>query len=165
MRLGLWLGVRAVIAAVALVVGSQTAGGIGTAVVVTSIAVLGYVALLALHVTTLRLEVVPDELHLRSALLRRTYRLARGAVTRLHVPPRGFFGTQLGGFGVEVGFGRMQSGEEVDVVRLSPGESLIVVPTTGRRLALRPADDEALIRALLEAATGRLRAGDQPRSR
>lgn len=166
LRLGAWLGLRGGVAAIALAVGSQTAGGIGTAVVVASVVVLGYVAVLALHVGTVRLEVIPHEIGVRSALLRRTYRLARGPVTRLHVPKRGVFGTQLGGFGMEVGFGRTPAGEEVDVVRLSATESLIVVPTTGRRLAVRPADEEDLVEALLEAAPAREpRSAGQPRSR
>ncbi len=122
-------------------------------------AVCAYVMLLAAHVITARVEILPDEIHVTSLLWKRQYRLARGAVTRLHVPRRfGFFAAQLSGFGIELGEGRTEDGEPVDVVRLSPAGTLILVPTVGRRVALKVVDEDRLVGAL-EWAAG------QPRSR
>jgi hypothetical protein len=122
-------------------------------------AVSAYVVLLTAHVITARVDVLPDELHVTSLVWRRRYRLARGPVTRLHVPQRfGFFAAQLSGFGIEMGEGRTDRGEPVDVVRLSPGGTLILVPTVGRRVAIKVADEDRLVAALRWAA-------GQPRSR
>lgn len=152
-RVAVWLGVRLVIGLVAVLVGGGSPGLLGSLVAVGGSAVCVYVVILAAHVITARVEVMPDELHVASVLWRRRYRLARGAVTRLHVPQRrGFFRTQLGGFGIELGEGTTDSGEPVDVVRLAPGSTLILVPTVGRRVALKVADENALVRALEWAA-------------
>ena len=152
-RVAVWLGLRFVIGVVAIVVGAGTPGLLGSLVAVGGSAVCAYGIVLAAHVFTARVEVVPDELHVTSLLWRRRYRLARGAITRLHVPPRGgFFEAQLGGFGIELGEGTTDAGEPVDVVRLSPGSTLILVPTVGRRVALKVADEDQLVRALEWAA-------------
>jgi hypothetical protein len=156
LRIAAWLGLRGVIGAVGVIVGLQTPGVIGMAVVVVGSAVLMYVAALVVHVLTIRLELYPDEAHAASALTRRRYRLARGPITRLHIPPRrGSFATQLGGFGVELGLGRTSGGESIDVLRFSAGSSVIMIPCTGVRLAVAPASEESLIRSLTAAASHR----------
>lgn len=154
-RLIAWLGVRLVIAEVGLVVGLQTPGMIGTAVTVAGAAVLGYVVLLALHVLSIRLEIRPGEVRVASLLYRRTYPMQPGEVTRLRVAPRkGIFGTQLGGFGIELGPGRAASDETVDVLRLAPVESLVLIPAIPRRLAVVPSSERVLLRALEAGAAG-----------
>ena len=156
-RLAAWLGVRGAIGVVGLIVGLQTPGMIGTAVTIVGTGVLLYVLGLAIHVITVRIELYPDELHVVSSLIRRRYRLARGAITRMQVGARrGSFGTQLGGFGVEVGLGRASGGEAVDVVRLAPRSSVIMVPCEGPRLAIAPSSEESLIDALESATGGRV---------
>jgi hypothetical protein len=152
-RLLLWLGFRLVVGEIGIVVGIRAPGAIGVAVTVAGVAVLLYVILLALHVLSLRLEVHPGEVRVASVLVRRRYRLVRGAVTRMKAPAgRALFGTQLGGFGIELGLGRATPDESVDVIRLAPVRSMIMVPSEGNRLAVAPSSERRLLRALQVAA-------------
>jgi hypothetical protein len=152
-RLLLWLGVRLVIAEIGVVVGLQTPGAIGTTVTVAGLAVLGYVVLLALHVLSLRLEIRPGEARVTSMLVRRRYRLVDGEVTLVRTAPgRASFGTQLGGFGIEIGLGRAASDESVDVVRLAPVATMILIPSSHTRLVIAPSSRRILVRALQAAA-------------
>jgi hypothetical protein len=158
-RIIAWLGIRLVIAEVGLVVGLQTPGAIGIAVTLAGVTVLGYVVLLTLHVLSLRLEIRPGEVRVVSLLVRRPYPIQPGPVTRMRVEPRkGIFGTQLGGFGIEIGLGRAPtgdaSGESVHVVRLAPVSTLIVIPSSPTRLAVVPSSEPKLLRALERAAEG-----------
>lgn len=141
------------IAEIGLVVGLQTPGTIGVAVTLAGVTVLCYVVLLTLHVLSLRLEIRRGEVRVASVLVRRRYPVRPGPVTRLRVEPRkGIFGTQLGGFGIEIGLGHSPSAESVDVVRLAPVSSLIVVPSSPTRLAVVPSSERTLLRALELAA-------------
>lgn len=152
-RLLLWLGFRLIVGEIGIVVGMRAPGAIGVAVTAAGVAVLVYVILLALHVLSLRLEVHPGEVHVASVLVRRRYRIVRGAVTRMQAPPgRAAFGTQLGGFGLEIGLGRAGPDESVDVVRLAPVPSMIMIPSQGHRLAVAPSSERRLLRALQAAA-------------
>jgi hypothetical protein len=154
-RIIAWLGLRLVVAEVGLVVGMQTPGSIGLAITLAGVAVLGYVILLTLHVLSLRLEIHPGEVRVTSILVRRRYPVQAGAVTRLRVEPRkGILGTQLGGFGIEIGAGRTPAAESVDVVRLAPVASLILIPTRPARLAVVPSSERTLLRALELGAEG-----------
>lgn len=110
--------------------------------------VLAYVVLLAFHVLSLRLEIRPREVRVASLLVRRRYFLEDGPVARVRVEPkRGVFNTQLGGFGVEIGAGQ-SNGEPVDVVRLAPVATTLMLPTRPRRLAVVPSSESALRQAL-----------------
>lgn len=153
-RLLLWLGFRLVIGEVGIVVGLRAPGAIGLAVTAAGIAVLLYVVLLALHVLSLRLEVHPGEVRVASVLVHRRYRLVRGAVTRMTAPRgRALFGTQLGGLGLEIGVGRAAATDEaVDVIRLAPVGSMIMIPAQGNRLAVAPSSERRLLLALHAAA-------------
>ena len=146
-------------------IGLGTPGTIGIAVTAAACVVIGYVVLLAVHVLSLRLEIRPGEVRVASILVRRRYELEPGPVTRLEVEPkRGVFGTQLGGFGVEIGAGRSPDGP-VDVVRLAPVSTTLVLPTRPRRLAVVPSSEMKLRRALRAAegvATGLRPTEDQP---
>ena len=118
-----------------------------------SVIVLAYVALLAIHVLSLRVEVFPGEVHVAALPIRRRYHLTGERPTRLHPPPaQGWFSTQLGGFGVEIGLGRLRE-QEIVVVRLAPRTDVVVIPCVEARLAIAPSSDERLIRAV-EAARG-----------
>lgn len=119
-----------------------------------SVIVLAYVALLAIHVLSLRVEVVPGEIHVAALPIRRRYHLTDEPPTRLHPPPaQGWFRTQLGGFGIEIGLGRLRE-QEIVVVRLAPRTDVVVIRCAEGRLAIAPSSDERLIRAV-EAAQGR----------
>jgi uncharacterized membrane protein YtjA (UPF0391 family) len=152
-RLLLWLGFRLVVSEIGIVVGVRAPGAIGVAVTAAGVAVLLYVILLSLHVLSLRLEVHPGEVRVTSILVRRRYRLVRGAVTRLPAPRgRALFGTQLGSFGLEIGLGTAGPDESVDVIRLAPVTSMIMIPSDGNRLAVAPSSERRLLRALGTAA-------------
>lgn len=147
-RIILWLVLRLAVAEIALVIGLRTAGTIGVALTVTGAVVFAYVILLALHVLTLRIEIRPREVRVASLVLRRRYALEGGSVARIRVEPkRGVFNTQLGGFGVEIGAGQAD-GEPVDVVRLAPVATAMMLPTRPRRLAVVPSSESALRQAL-----------------
>ena len=149
----LWLGFRLVVGEIGIVVGIRAPGAIGVAVTAAGVAVVLYVTLLALHVLSLRLEVHPGEVRVSSVLVRRRYRLVRGTVTRMEAPPgRAMFGTQLGGLGLEVGLGRASPNESVDVIRLAPVRTMIMIPSDGNRLAVAPSSERRLLRALQAAA-------------
>jgi uncharacterized membrane protein YtjA (UPF0391 family) len=154
-RLLLWLGFRLAVGEIGVLVGVRVPGAIGIAVTAAGVAVLLYVILLALHVLSLRMEVHSGEVRVTSVLVRRRYRLVRGAVTRMRAPRgRALFGTQLGGFGLEIGLGRAGAGEAIDVIRLSPAASMILVPSDGNRLAVAPSSERRLLRALQAAGQG-----------
>lgn len=148
-RIIAWLGVRLAVGELAVIVGLATPGAIGFAVTVAGAVVLGYVTLLGLHVLSLRLEVTHDEIRVASALLARRYLLEEAPVARLSVPARkGVFHTQLGGFGIEIGHGRAPDGRTVDVVRLAPVASMLLVPASPRPVAVAPLAERSLLRAL-----------------
>ena len=152
-RLLLWLGFRLIVGEIGIVVGLRAPGAIGLAVTAAGIAVLLYVILLAVHVLSLRLEVHPGEVRVASVLVRRRYRLGRGPVKRITAPKgRALFGTQLGGLGLEIGVGRAATDESVDVIRLAPVGSMIMIPAQGNRLAVAPSSERRLLLALQAAA-------------
>ena len=147
-RIILWLVLRLAVAEIALVIGLRTGGTIGLALMLAGGIVLAYVIFLALHVLSLRIEIWPGEVRIASLLVRRRYVLHDGLVSRIRVEPRrGVFSTQLGGFGIEIGAG-VASGEPVDVVRLAPVASTLMLPTRPRRLAVVPSSESALRQAL-----------------
>jgi hypothetical protein len=151
-RLIAWLLVRIAIGEVGLVVGLNTVGTIGTLVTIVSIVVLAYVALLAIHVLSLRIKVYPGQIHAAAFPFRRRYHLTGEPAIRLHPPPKqGWFRTQLGGFGIEIGLGRIRE-EELMVIRLAPRTDVVLVPCRETRLAVAPSSEEKLLRALEEAA-------------
>ena len=160
-----WLGMRLFIAEIALIVGVQAAGTVRVLIVAAGAVVLGYAALLALHALSLRLLIFPAEVRVASLVLRRNYRLARDAPKRQIVAARrGAFQSQLGNFGIELGRGRMPSGEPVDIVRLSPLPSVIVIRCVGIWLAVVPSSEQALLSALNRARLGEPQAheGQEP---
>lgn len=138
----LWLGMRLFVAEVALVVAVRTPGTVGGAVMVVALVVLAYAVLLAIHVLSLRLFVSPMTIEARSLIWRRRYQRA-GPPHRLAVRPgRGAFGTTLGALGIELGRGHIQS-EAVEVIRLAPLDSVVLVPCEGITLAISPSSARA----------------------
>jgi hypothetical protein len=140
-----------VIAEVGLIVGLQTPGTIGLAVIVASLTVLGYVILIAIHALSLHVEIVEGEVHVVSLLVRRRYRFLGGA-SRMTTPRRrGAFGTRIGSYGIELGLGRVGGQTEVEVVRLSPEASVVLIPCREGQLAVAPSSESRLLRALERA--------------
>jgi hypothetical protein len=151
-----WLGIRLFVAEIALIVGLESTGTIRLTVLVLSAVVLAYATLLAIHALSLRLLIFPQEVRVSSHLLRRRYRLEPGDATRHQVSAkRGAFKSQLGNFGIELGRGRMPSGEPVDVVRLAPLPSMIVIRCVSILLAVAPSSERALLTALDRARLSR----------
>jgi hypothetical protein len=143
--------VRLVIAEVAFIVGVQTPGAIAIAVILASLAVLGYVILIAIHALSLRIEVISSDVHVASLLVRRRYRLLGGARRMATLRRRGVFGTRIGSFGVELGLGRIEGRTAVEVVRLSPEASVVLIPCREGQLAVAPSSETRLLRALERA--------------
>jgi hypothetical protein len=147
-----WLGMRLFIAEIALIVGLESTGTIRLTVLVLSAVVLVYALLLAIHALSLRLLIFPEEVGVSSYLLRRRYRIEQGdAISHPVARKRGAFKSQLGNFGIELGRGRMPSGEPVDIVRLAPLPSVVVIRCVSILLAVAPSSERALLTALDKA--------------
>lgn len=89
----------------------------------------------------------------------RRYALAPGPVTRVRLT--GAMASRLrprsGGFGWGIGRARLRDEEDIDLVRLAPTATAILVPTESIRLAIAPAVDQELLDALAAAAEARQR--------
>ncbi len=118
----------------------------------------GLAAILALRVVTIlltvRLDVEVAAVHVRWAGGERRYPLARGAVTRVVVRGEGASSLRprFGGFGWAVGPALLRGEERIEVVRLAPTATVILVPTQRGRLAVAPASEGDLLSALAAAA-------------
>lgn len=103
---------------------------------------------------TIRLDVEVSSIHFHWVGGERRYALVRGPVTRVAltgpkaVPLRAWFGA----FGWTIGRASLRGEERIQIVRLAPTESLILVPTEGIRLAIAPRSESDLIGALTAAA-------------
>ena len=110
-------------------------------------------------VLSVRLEV--EEAAVRVAWLggERTYTLSPGPVTRVRL--RGANASRLRGdwrlVGGQLGSARLRDDERIEVVRLAPTATAILVPTDRGRLAIAAADEAALLAALAQAAHARQR--------
>lgn len=109
---------------------------------------------LGLILLTIRLDVEVSSIHFHWVGGERRYALVRGPVTRVAltgskaVPLRAWFGA----FGWTIGRASLRGEERIQIVRLAPSESLILVPTEGIRLAVAPRSESDLIGALTAAA-------------
>lgn len=126
----------------------------GLAITVASVAVLVYVVLLATYVLSLRVELRPGEIWLVAGPMRRRFQLIDAPMTRLHVTARrGQFGTTLGGFGIELGASVDDQGRPIEVVRLAPDPTIVIVPCQRVRLAIVPSSEKRLVTAVAAAVT------------
>ncbi|MGI8657774.1 MAG: hypothetical protein ACR2K4_03250 [Candidatus Limnocylindria bacterium] len=154
-----WLLFRLAVGEIGAVVGLSTPGILGTTVTIASTAVLLYVAALSVHVLSLRIEVHPGEVHAVAWPVRHRYRVAGGHAERFRSPlKRRSFGTALGSFGLEIGPGLIGGRDEVDVIRLDPAASIVLVRAGATRLAIAPSSEAQLRRALQAAG---VTVGDQ----
>ncbi len=152
---------------VALLVGGATiAAGLlllpGTAGLAVA-AAGGLLVLLALAgaVVALSVRLEVEEAAVRVAWLggERIYALSPGPVTRVRL--RGESASKLRGgrrlLGGQLGTARLRDDERIEIVRLAPTATAILVPTDRGRLAIAAADEAALLDALSHAARARQR--------
>ena len=148
------VGVGAI--AVGLLVGSGTLGlilaGLGAVLVVAAVAVA--ILLLSVH-----LEV--EEAAVRLVWLggHRRYPLVPGPVTRvpLRGPRASKLRPRLGALGWGIGSARLRDEEDIELIRLAPTPSAILIPTERGRVAIAAAREEELLEALARAAQARQR--------
>lgn len=92
----------------------------------------------------------------------RVYPLSAGPVTRVRL--RGTNASRLRArsrvLGWGIGRARLRGHESIEVVRLAPTATAILVPTERGRLAIAPASDDHLLEALSRAARARQRLAD-----
>ncbi|HEX5397331.1 MAG TPA: hypothetical protein VFX74_09640, partial [Candidatus Limnocylindria bacterium] len=144
MLLGVGTGVAAVL----------VGGWAGIALGLAGVATFALGLWLWLILLTIRLDVEVSSIHLHWLGGERRYALVRGPVTRVAltgpkaVPLRAWFGA----FGWTIGRARLRGEERIQIVRLAPTDSLILVPTEGIRLAVAPRSESDLIAALTAAA-------------
>lgn len=146
--LAIGLGMATV--AVAVLLGGWTGIGLGLAGLLT-VALATWLAAILL---TVRLDVEVSAVRVHWMGGERRFSLVRGPVTRvvLRGPDAVPFRARFGAFGWVIGRGTLRRDERIEVVRLAPTDTVIVVPTEGRRLALAPRSEGELIEALTLAA-------------
>jgi hypothetical protein len=123
-------------------------------------ALLALVALgFAVRIASVRLEVEESAVRLHWLGGERRYPLAPGPVTRVRL--RGEQASRLRARSRWLGWGlgraRLRDEEDIEVVRLAPTPTVILVPTERGRLAIAPASEDELIDALSRAARARQR--------
>lgn len=142
------------------VLGPQNTGEPGwyAAIVAAGVAVLVALAVTA-RLLSIRLDVEEAAVHFHRLGGSRRYSLAPGPVTRVRL--RGENASRLRArsrwLGWEIGRARLRDEEDVDVVRLAPTATVILVPTDRGRLAIAAQSEEELIDALSRAARARQR--------
>lgn len=142
------------------ILGPMVAGQLSWIALVAGGALLAVIGLLlAALLLSVRLDVEEAAVRVRSLGRERIYALVPGPVTRVRL--RGEHASKLrirtGVFGWAVGRGRLRGEEEIEIVRLAPTATAILVPTERGRLAIAPASEAELIEALSRAARARQR--------
>ncbi|HET6380990.1 MAG TPA: hypothetical protein VFH63_08190, partial [candidate division Zixibacteria bacterium] len=144
-----------VLIAVAGAVGGVLVGGTpGIGLVAGAVVIAAVAAYLAVVPFTIRLDVEVATLRLRWLGGERTLTLARGAVTRVRLS--GEDGARLrprfGFLGWALGSARLHDEETIQLVRLAPTPTIILVPTDRGRFGIAPASEPQLVEALTAAA-------------
>lgn len=131
--------------------------GLGVAVVGALLALIGLVAMATLR--SIRLDVEEAAVRVRWIGGERVYGLVPGPVTRVRL--RGADASRLRAaprlLPWQFGTGRLRGEETVEVVRLAPTRTAILVPTDRGRLAIGAANEDVLLDALSRAARARQR--------
>jgi hypothetical protein len=134
--------------------GVQLGDVMGIGLVAAGLVVAALSIALATMLLSVRLDVEIATLRLRWLGGERRYTLVRGPVTRVAL--RGSEAARLrprfGALGWALGRARLRGNEVVDVVRLSPSASMILVPTDRGRVGVAPASEQQLLAALAAAA-------------
>ena len=117
---------------------------------------------LAARRLSVRLEVEEAAVHVRWLGGGRIYPLSPGPVTRVRLRGDDPSRLQLRGGPLHIGVGaaRLRDEEEIEVVRLAPTATGILVPTERGRLLIGAASEDALLSALSRAAQARQRLED-----
>lgn len=152
--LGLLAGLAAIGGGLLLVPGTLglVVAGAGAALAV--LAVVGFALPLSV-----RLEIEESAVRVSWLGGERIYVLSPGPVTRVRL--RGENASSLRGgrrlLGGQFGSARLRGEEQIDVVRLAPTATAILIPTDRGRLAIAAASEELLLDALSHAARARQR--------
>lgn len=154
--------VLAVAGAGAVVTGIVLGGGVlGIALVVLGAIVMALAVGGAIVLWSVRLDIEEAAVRLSWLGGRRRYPLVAGPVTR--VPLRGERASKLrprlGALGWGIGSARLRDEEDIELIRLAPTSSAILVPTEKGRVAIAAAREEDLLDALARAAQARQRQG------
>ena len=138
---------------------SVVGGTLGVALVALGAVVTAMAVVAAAILLSVRLELEESAIHLRRLGGRRSYDLAPGPVTRVRLHGEGSSRLRATRSlpGWQLGPARLRGDEPVEVVRLAPTPTAILVPTHRGRLAIAPADEQALLAALADAARARER--------
>jgi len=152
--LALLAGVGAIAGGLLLVPGVAGLAVAGFGAVVAALAVFGVIRPLSV-----RLEIEESAVRVSWFGGEQIYILSPGPVTRVRL--RGENASSLRGgrrlLGGQLGSARLRDEEQVEVVRLAPSTTAILVPTDRGRLAIAAADEELLLDALSLAARARQR--------
>ena len=158
--LGLVAGAAAIGAGLLLVPGATGVAIVGLGGVVVLGALIGALVLLSV-----RLDIEEAAVCLGWLGGERIYPLSPGPVTRVRL--RGEDASRLRAsprlLPWQLGPGRLRGEEDVEVVRLAPTSTAILVPTERGRLAIAAADEAGLLEALSRAARARQRLEDLTR--
>ena len=122
--------------------------------------VLGLIGIvLAAWLVSIRLDVEEAAVRVHWLWGERVYGLVPGPVTRVRLrgEQASAMRTRTGLFGWAVGRARLRGAETIQVIRLAPTATAILVPTDRGRLAIAPASEADLIDALSRAARARQR--------
>jgi hypothetical protein len=116
------------------------------------VALLGLVLWLVL--LSIRLEVEVATLRVRRLGGERRYTLVRGPVTRvpLRGPEAARLRRSLAALAWGVGRARLRGDETIELVRMAPSDTMILVPTDHGRVGIAPASEQQLLNALAAAA-------------
>lgn len=108
---------------------------------------------------SVRVDVEESAVRLRSLGTDHAFALVPGPVTRVRL--RGDQASSLRSatrwLGYDLGRARLRDEEDIEIVRLAPTDSVILIPTEDGRLALAAAEELALLDALTRAARARQR--------
>lgn len=146
----LWLlGAAAIAAALIWLDVPLRLAGVGAGAV---LVVIG--AWLAIVPLTLRMQVEVGAIRVRSIAGERAYALVRGSVTRvtLRGPNAARMRARLGPLSRGLGSATLRDDERIELVRMAPTASAILVPTDHGRLLVAPALEQELLNALAAAA-------------
>jgi hypothetical protein len=107
-----------------------------------------------LMLLSVRLDVEVATLRVRRLGGETRYALVRGSVTR--VPVRGADAARLrpsfGALGWGLGRARLRDNETIELVRMAPTDTMILVPTDRGRVGIAPASEQQFLNALAAAA-------------
>src|SRR5687768_4278644 len=152
--LGLLAGLATVAGGLLLVPGALGLVVAGAGAALAALAIVGFALPLSV-----RLEIEESAVRVSWLGGERIYVLSPGPVTRVRL--RGENASSLRGgrrlLGGQLGSARLRGEEQIDVVRLAPTATAILIPTDRGRLAIAASSEELLLDALSHAARARQR--------